>query len=151
MSSEQKNNVLGMSPEQYLKNTYLVLIGSGVLGIFGAILSTLIATTLLSSIAGLLGLAGLVLVVLGLFAFKETFNALQSSHLKYIGVLFLVFFVAGIVFGKILASIPMLLMIVSIMLNLVSLLCIYAGFKLNKKGKEASKDNVIEQLKSITY
>lgn len=145
MSEDATNTekVIGLPKDQYLKINYGLLLLSGAIGAIGVFVGVL------GTIGSLAGLAGLVLALLGLFVFKDRFNETQQSHFKYIGVLFLIFFVVGIVFGAVLGGLGIVSKLLILLLNIASLACMFAGFKLNEKNTQATKDNVINQLKSL--
>ncbi len=145
MNAEPQNNdkVIGIEKEKYLKITYVLLLASSVLGILGSLVGTV------TSVGGILGLVGLVLALLGLFVFKSEFNEQQGTHFKYMGFLFLFFFIAGIAFGSVLGGLGVVAIILAIVLNLISLALMFVGYRLNEKGELATKDSVINELKSL--
>lgn len=145
MNTEPQNNdkVMGIQKDKYLKITYALLLISSVAGILGGLVGAV------AGLASLLGLAGLVLALLGLFVFKAQFNEQQNSHFKYMGFLFLVFFVIGIVFSTVLGGLGIITILLIIAINLASLLLMFVGYRLNEKGEVAIKDNVINELKSL--
>ena len=145
MNAEPPNNdkVIGIPKDKYIKITYILLLVSSVLGVIGSLVGGV------AGIASLLGLAGLVLALLGLFVFKAAFNEQQSSHLKYMGFLFLFFFVVGMVFATVLGGLGIVTVILAIVMNVASLALMFAGYRLNEKAETATKDSVINELKSL--
>lgn len=151
MSSEAQNDekVIGIPKDKYVKVTYLLLIASSVIGILNSLLVFAVGITLFSTLSSLAGLGGLILALLGFFVFKSQFNEQQISHFKYMGALFLIFFVLGMVVGLVFASVGALLFLAMVILSIASLACMYAGFKLNEKNETATKDAAIAELKSL--
>jgi len=103
----------------------------------------------IASLSGLLGFGGLILAALGYFAFKGEFNAIQVSHFRYVGVVFLAFLVIAMVVSMVFASLTSIVSIFGIILNLASLACMFAGYKMNDKNVAATKENAIQQIKSL--
>lgn len=151
MSSEAQNNekVIGLPKDKYVKVTYILLLVSSAIGILNSLLAWAAGITILGSISGLAGLAGLILALLGFFVFKSEFNEQQISHFKYMGALFLIFFVLGMVVGMILGGLGIVTFLLMVILSIASLACMYAGFKLNEKNETATKDAAIAELKSL--
>lgn len=145
MSTESTNDekIIAIPKDKYLKITYICLLISSAVGMLSSFVGALV------SLSSLVGLAGLLLAILGLFVFKDKFNEQQQSHFKYIGVLFLAFFVIGFVVGVALGGLGIVSQIIVLVINLASLACMFAGFKLNEKNAAADKDSVIAQLKSL--
>jgi len=151
MSAELPSNekIIGIPKSKYIKFTYLALILSSALGIVSTLLIILIGLGILSSVAGLLGLAGVVLALLGFFAFNSKFTQEELSHFKYMAVLYVIFFVVGIVVGAVLGDLGLVTTLIIILVNVASLICMYAGYRLNEKNVAASKQTVIGELKSL--
>ena len=150
MSSDAKNEKIIMIPkEKYVKITYLLLLLSSIVGILDVFLSILVPVSILTDLSSLSGLAGLVLVLLGLFLFKNKFNEQQLSHFKYLGAVFVIFLLIGIVMGVVLGEAIALLIVISIPVTVISMACVYVGYRLNERGEIASKDAAIAELKAL--
>lgn len=142
------DKVLGIDINHYTKVCYvLILIASG----FGLLanLASLVGIFIPGGIlTGLFGFIGIVLVVLGLFVFKDKFSALDLSHFKYIGLLFIAFLVIYFVLVPALLGMGLIGMMVVVLLSAAQFILFFAGFRTYKTGIEATKASITANLKS---
>lgn len=141
------NKVLGLEPQNYVKITYILLLISAGLGLIVNLANAFSPMMVQGmSMLGLIGFAGLIMALLGLFAFPNDFSKQQSSHFKYIGVLFIGFFVVGIILASIFASAVVLWALIALLLGLANLALLYAGFKVWQAGGEATQETIKAEL-----
>ncbi len=148
MSDAQSNdNIMGFIPkEKYVLYTYYLILGSSVLGLVTYLFSLIGVVLPLGGINGLIGLAALLMGLIGYFGFKESFGAVDQSHLLYICALFGIFFVAGLILGAALVAIPLLFSLVMILFGTAQLALFFTGYNSHKHGRTVTKDNVKEEL-----
>ncbi|NCT40603.1 MAG: hypothetical protein GW778_02955 [Alphaproteobacteria bacterium] len=135
--------VLGIPKKNYIKLTYILLMTASALGIPAMFIGGL------SGIVGLIGLVGVVLALLGFFMFAIEFTDAQLSHFKYVGVVFIASFFLGVILSIILGSNGVLALVISPLINLFALAAMFAGYRLNEKRTPASKESVLNELKSL--
>lgn len=141
-------NVLGLEPNKYVKINYLILLTAAVLGVISSLLWALTIPTGLGGIMNLLSVLGLIMAVVGWLAFKEKFNALELNHLKYICVLFLAFFVVGLILGAALFAAPMGMSVILLIVGAAQVLLLFTGYNSYQHGRTITKDSVQSEVKA---
>lgn len=148
MSASQPN-ILGLKPDKYTKICYIfILIASGFVvvsslaALIGSYMTIVMGTMFL-------GLAGLIMCVLGLFVFKEEFSELALSHFKYILLMFISFLVLQLILGPLLSSITVMGPIIMFLISAAQFILFVAGFRTYRAGISASKASITSNLKSI--
>ncbi len=145
----QDEKIIGISKAKYLKVTYTLLLISSAFGVLVSLLNLVGISLSLLTLASFLGLAGLILALLGLFVFNDKFPPVTRTHFKYIGFLFIASIVIGLILSLALGNTGALWDLIGIVLNAAVLVFMYTGFKLAERGVEATKDNVINEVKSL--
>lgn len=148
MENQPDNKVLGIPVEKYANLCYMLLLVSAGIGLLSNILGLVGVYIPGSGMVGLIGLVGLVLSLLGLFVFKDQFSKLDVSHFKYIGVLFVAFFVVGLVLITALGGFGVLGLLIILLLSIAQFVLYFAGFKNYKAGIEPTKDTIQATIKS---
>jgi hypothetical protein len=148
MENSTDNKVLGIEVSKYTNICYLLMLISGGFGLLTSLGGLGNVNIPGSSIIGLLGLAGLVLALLGLFAFKDKFSSLDLSHFKYVGVLLVIFIIIFVVLGSFLFNEGFVGALLVLLLSAAHFVLLFAGFRTYKAGIEASKDAIITNIKS---
>lgn len=145
----EDEKILGIPKEKYIKVTYVLLLISGVFGFISSLFALIGVVLPLSGFVSLLGLAGLVLALLGLFVFRKKFSDLAASHLKYLGFVFLFSIGIALILGKVLVGMGIISTILIVLFNLASLALLIVGYKLYEKNTVVTKDNVVNELKAL--
>ncbi|MFK7839208.1 MAG: hypothetical protein AB8B83_02665 [Bdellovibrionales bacterium] len=141
--SKTTKSILGIPKENYIKIAYLTLIAACILGFIAVFVSAI------SGLSTLVSLAGIVLVLAGFFMYGPEFSDAQLSHFKFVGVIFVATFILGVILSAVLGGVAIANYIVSSSLSIAVLTVLYCGFKLNEDRKEVTKDNFVNQLKSL--
>ncbi len=142
------DQIMGFIPKnKYVEITYwMLLVSTG-----GGLLLTLLALAGfpvgLGNLLSVIGFLGLLMAVLGIFVFKEEFSALDQAHLKYLGVLFIIFFVLGLFLGAALAIVMFLMLIVMLSVSAIQFLLFFTGYNSWKHGRTITKDNLKSEIK----
>ena len=145
MSDEK---IMGIVPKaRYVYFTYMFLLisaaGNALFSLFG-----LVGIHLASAgpAVMVLGLLSLILVVVGLTKHKGDFSALDHAHFKYMGFLFITFFIINIVFGGVYGLSFALGYICTIILGLAQAVLVWTGFNSWQDGRIITKDNIKSEV-----
>lgn len=145
----EENKVLGIETTKYTKICYiLILIASGfgvlsnLLGMFGAVMYG-------GLFIGLLGLIGLAMAAMGWVIFKDKFSSLDVSHFKFLIILFIAFFIFGMIFAILIMGMGSAGMFIMVLLAILQFSLLLAGFQIWRAGQEATKNNLINGLKNL--
>lgn len=147
MSGASDNNIMGFIPKgEYVKITYLTLLGAAGAGLLLSLFALLGFPLPLQNLIMLANIAGLLLAILGYFVFKNEFSALDQSHLLYIVVIIGVFLVASIILAPALAIVWFLATGVILLLAVAQLVMMYTGYNSWKRGRTITKENVQSEI-----
>ncbi len=141
--------IMGIVPkEKYVHFAYMFLLVSAAGNALFSLFS-LIGLNFESAVYGcmVLGLLALILAVVGLTSAKNEFTANDHAHFKYIGALFVAFFIINIVFGGVYALSYALGYICTIILGGIQTVMTWTGYSSWQDGQIVTKDNFKEQLK----
>ncbi len=144
-----KNNVLGIETSKYTKICYILVLiasGSGLISNLFALINLNISGGI---IAALLGLLGIALAATAYVAFRSKFSGVDNSHFLFLIVLFIAFFILLWVIGSLFVYIGVLGSIFLFLLSAFQFTLLFAGFKVRQRGQAATKDNLINGLKSL--
>jgi len=145
------DKLMGFMPkDKYVKISYALILGGCALGALIAVLALVGVVLPFGGIAMLLGVAGLVLALLGVFMFKAEFSALDQNHLIYIAVAYAVFFITAQILLSALAVNFTLVFLVAILLNAFGLLLFFTGFNSWSHGRTITKDNIKSEIQLAT-
>lgn len=142
------NKALGLEPPKYVKVAYILLLIAAGVGLLTSLLAMIGVFTGLGAIANLLGIAGVVMGILGWAVFKDKFSALEMNHLQYIVILFLAFFVVGIVVGAMMLMSPMGTYAAMLLLGIAQFGLIFTGYNSWTHGRMITKDNIQGEVKA---
>lgn len=143
------DKILGIPTASYVKFCYiLVMIASGY-GVFSHLVGLVGVYVPGGQLFGLVGLSGIVLALLGWLAFGEKLKAVDHEHVKYLALLFGVFFVFYVVLAGSMGWFGFLGQIVLLIVAAIQLSCFYVGLKMWQAGQEPTKDSVIAELNSL--
>lgn len=144
-----ENKILGVSKGKYLKTTYTLLMVSAVFGVLSSLLGLLGISLMISGIASVIGIAGLVFVLVGFYAFSEHFSDVELSHFKYMGFVFLGSVVAGLVVVFVLGKVTILFNLAIVLLNIAALAFMYVGYTIFLQRAEVTKETVMKELHNL--
>ncbi len=152
---EGNNKVLGLESAVYVKLCYILILISGALGLLLSLLGTLGLIVASSGLVGLVGLAGLIMALVGWLAFAKDFTVIELSHLKFLSVVFVAFYVASLIIGSVMFGAGLLWSLMSFLLGAALLLVVYLGFRLWQARQEPTQvtlkmefDNLKASLKN---
>lgn len=148
MSDASNDKIMGIVPkDRYMYFTYMFLLvaaaGNALFSVFG-----LIGIHLASAGYGVmvLGLLALILAIVGLTKHKNDFSALEHAHFKYIGFLFIAFFIINIVFGSLYGISFFLGYLCTIILGLAQAVLVWTGYNAWQGGRVITKDNIKSEV-----
>ena len=141
--SKAATKLLWIPKKDYIKFTYIALMAASVLGLLAAFVGAV------SGLASLTGLTCILLAILGFTIYKREFTDAQLSHFKFVGVIFIISFVLGILLSVVFGGNATLLLVVTPLVNLAALALMFTGYRLNESRTPASKESVINELKSL--
>lgn len=152
---EGNNKVLGLESAVYVKLCYILILVSGALGLLLSLLGTIGLVIASTSLISLVGLAGLIMALVGWLAFAKDFTVIELSHLKFLSVVFVAFYIASLILGSILYGASLLWSLLSLILGATLLLVVYLGFRLWQARQEPTQvtlkmefDNLKASLKN---
>lgn len=148
MSDNTGNKVLGLEANQYTNACYMLILISSGFGLLGGLagLGGLVIPG--AGLFGLVGLIGLIMVLVGFFGFKDKFSNLEAEHLKYLAILFGVFFIISIILGGVLVKAGMVGVLLMILLSAIQFALFFAGYKNYKGGVVPTKESIQNTIKS---
>ena len=141
--------VLGLESALYVKICYGLILVSGVLGLVLALLGMLGLGAGGSGLLGLLGLAGLIMALVGAIAFARDFTVIELSHLKFLSIVFVVFYVTSIALGYVLGGLGILWSLISLLIGAAMLLAVYLGFRLWIARQEPTQATLAAEFHSL--
>lgn len=144
----ENQKVLGIDASKYTNICYLMIIISSAYGVLANLLAFVKVLLPLGGLFGLLGLAGIILALIGLFAFKEKFQPLDLAHFKYMGLIFIVFFVVAIILGSIIGYAGAVAVAIVLILSVIQFALIFAGYKNYKAGIAPTQESIKTTIKS---
>lgn len=148
MSDTSNDKLLGFIPKvRYTYFTYMLVLSGVGLGALSTLLIMVGIYTPLGNIATLLGLAGIVLALLGAFLYKDDFSALDRSHFIYVAIVYAATWLAAVFFGSALYFFPPLAMVVMLTLALIAAVLVYTGYTSWQGGRTITKDNLKDEVK----
>lgn len=141
--------IMGLEPQKYVKISYILIIISAALGLLFSVLTIAGFFMGFGNIGALLGLAGLIMAVLGWLFFAKDFSALEINHLKYIVILFAIFFVGGFVLAPMLALLGPAAWILFLLVNIAQIVLILTGFNSYCHGRTITKETIQDEIKAM--
>ena len=149
MSNIEDVKIMGIIPKsKYVHFTYMFLLisaaGNALFSLF-----SMLGLGFTSGVYGamVMGVLSLILAVIGLSIHKAEFSAHDHTHFKYIGALFVVFFVINIIFGAIYAISFFLGYLCTIALSVVQTVLVWTGYSSWQDGRVITKDNIKGEVK----
>lgn len=150
---QDADKIMGIIPkDKYLRITYTLVLVASVIS-FVNILLFLVGGIIpfggVGAIGALAGITALILAVVGLLVFKDTFSSLDQNHLQFLCVFFAVFFVLGAILNSALSFIWILWIVIMLAFSATQLLVFYAGFNAHRQGRVMvlDKDGIILEVK----
>lgn len=145
----ENNKVLGIETNKYAKVAYILILISTGFAVFSNLAVMAGTYPAGGMLLGLLGLAGLIMAALGLFVFQENFSKLDLSHFKYIGLMFIAFFIISMIFSNAMAGFGFIGAFINFLISSAALILIFAGYRTHKAGIEATKASIESDIKSM--
>lgn len=136
---DANNKVLGLESAVYVKLCYVLILVSGGLGLLLSFLSAIGLVMATSWLISLIGLAGLIMALVGCLAFAKDFTVIELSHLKFISIAFVVFYVIGLIISSVLFASGLLYSLVTFIIGAAFLLAVYLGFRLWQARQEPTQ------------
>lgn len=152
MAGPSDNLILGLEQSDYVKYCYWLILGSSALGILSSFMSMLGLHMPLNLLVSLANLIGLVMGLLGYFAFKEEMNPLNRSHMGYVAMLIGIFIVGSIIIMGSMGQVfdgGFFMYLVSTLISCAALFLFYAGYTLWQGQIEATKSSVKDRVNAL--
>lgn len=146
---EGNNKVLGLESAVYVKLCYILILVSGALGLLLSLLGTIGVIVASSGLVGLVGLAGLIMALVGWLAFAKEFTVIELSHLKFLSIVFVVFYVASLVIGSVMFASGLLWQLFSFVIGAALLLVVYLGFRLWQARMEPTQATLKAEFETL--
>ncbi|HPD83687.1 MAG: hypothetical protein R3D88_00675 [Alphaproteobacteria bacterium] len=149
MENSSNNKVIGIEIAKYAKICYILILIAAGYGLLTNIAGLAAVYLPGGFMTGLLGITGVVLALLGLFVFKDSFGSVDLSHFRFIGVMFVAFFLIYAVVVNALAKFGFIGLLIIILISVTQVALFYAGFKTHGAGQEASRASIEGTLRSL--
>jgi hypothetical membrane protein len=144
----ENQKVLGLDASKYTNICYMLIIISSIYGVLSNLLAFVKVILPLGAVFGLMGLAGIILALIGLFAFKEKFQPLDLAHFKYMGLIFVVFFAIAVILGMVIGYAGAVAVAIVLILSVIQFALIFAGYKNYKAGIAPTQESIKTTIKS---
>ncbi len=140
--------IMGIPKGRYMYFTYMFLLVAAAGNAFFSLLS-MIGLSFESGAMGpmVLGFLAFVLAIVGLTSAKAEFTETEHQHFKYIGFLFVGFFILYTIFGGVYALSYVLGYLCTIAIALVQTVLVFTGWMSLQVGCVVTKDNFKEEIK----
>ena len=145
----EDNKVLGIEANKYAKIAYVLILISVVIGLLNGLAGLVGSYVPFGGVISILGLVGLVMAVLGLFVFQDNFNDLDQSHFKYIGLLFIAFFIIGIIFSNGLAGFGFVGALINLAISAAAFIFMFAGYRTHQAGTPATRASIEGDIRGM--
>ncbi len=146
MSDDVK--IMGIVPKaRYVYFAYMFLLvsaaGNALYALLGAIGINFASAGYATMVLGLLSL---ILAVIGLTKHKGDFRDIDHAHFKFMGIVFVAFFVINIVFGGVYALSYTLGYLCTTVLGAAEAILVWTGYNAWQGGRTLTKDNLKSEV-----
>lgn len=147
MSDATDDKIAGFIPKsKYVTITYYLILASMAVQFINMMMAMNQAFSPLMVLGSIAGLLGLLMAVLGYFVFKNDLTALDRNHLGYIGIMFVVVFVANGILTSIFMLVPVMMMIASMAVYAIGGILFFTGLNSYNKARTITKDNLKSEV-----